>query len=384
MKAYVILLAAGKGLRAGLKQNKMFAQLAGRTPLEYSLRACKKAGCFENAVIVCQECEMQKARRIAGRLFPHAIYAVGGVTRQESAYAGLRALPADADIVAIHDGARCFITPELIVRCVQSCEIYGSGVAGRRCTDTVKTIDAADYFVHTLNRDEIILVETPQVFRRAEIAEAYEAAFRDGFTGTDDAGLMERIGKPVRLVESREENFKLTIPHDFIRGERQLWESRQMRVGQGYDIHALVPGRRLILGGVEIPHEKGLSGHSDADALTHALIDALLGAAALGDIGEWFPDTDPAYQGADSMLLLEQVREALEDKFWEILNIDATIFAEKPKLSPHKEGIRQNIAEALNLSLEQVNIKAKTAEKFGAVGGGEAIAAAVSCALRKR
>ena len=384
MKAYVILLAAGKGLRAGLKQNKMFAQLAGRTPLEYSLRACKKAGCFENAVIVCQECEMQKARQIAGRLFPHAIYAVGGVTRQESAYAGLRALPADADIVAIHDGARCFITPELIVRCVQSCEIYGSGVAGRRCTDTVKTIDAADYFVHTLNRDEIILVETPQVFRRAEIAEAYEAAFRDGFTGTDDAGLMERIGKPVRLVESREENFKLTIPHDFIRGERQLWESRQMRVGQGYDIHALVPGRRLILGGVEIPHEKGLSGHSDADALTHALIDALLGAAALGDIGEWFPDTDPAYQGADSMLLLEQVREALEDKFWEILNIDATIFAEKPKLSPYKEGIRQNIAEALNLSLEQVNIKAKTAEKFGAVGGGEAIAAAVSCALRKR
>lgn len=384
MKAYVILLAAGKGLRAGLKQNKMFAQLAGRTPLEYSLRACKKAGCFENAVIVCQECEMQKARRIAGRLFPHAIYAVGGVTRQESAYAGLRALPADADIVAIHDGARCFITPELIVRCVQSCEVYGSGVAGRRCTDTVKTIDAADYFVHTLNRDEIILVETPQVFRRAEIAEAYEAAVRDGFTGTDDAGLMERIGKPVRLVESREENFKLTIPHDFIRGERQLWESRQMRVGQGYDIHALVPGRRLILGGVEIPHEKGLSGHSDADALTHALIDALLGAAALGDIGEWFPDTDPAYQGADSMLLLEQVREALEDKFWEILNIDATIFAEKPKLSPYKEGIRQNIAEALNLSLEQVNIKAKTAEKFGAVGGGEAIAAAVSCALRKR
>lgn len=384
MKAYVILLAAGKGLRAGLKQNKMFAQLAGRTPLEYSLRACKKAGCFENAVIVCQECEMQKARRIAGRLFPHAIYAVGGVTRQESAYAGLRALPADADIVAIHDGARCFITPELIVRCVQSCEVYGSGVAGRRCTDTVKTIDAADYFVHTLNRDEIILVETPQVFRRAEIAEAYEAAFRDGFTGTDDAGLMERIGKPVRLVESREENFKLTIPHDFIRGERQLWESRQMRVGQGYDIHALVPGRRLILGGVDIPHEKGLSGHSDADALTHALIDALLGAAALGDIGEWFPDTDPAYQGADSMLLLEQVREALEDKFWEILNIDATIFAEKPKLSPYKEGIRQNIAEALNLSLEQVNIKAKTAEKFGAVGGGEAIAAAVSCALRKR
>lgn len=384
MKAYVILLAAGKGLRAGLKQNKMFAQLAGRTPLEYSLRACKKAGCFENAVIVCQECEMQKARRIAGRLFPHAIYAVGGATRQESAYAGLRALPADADIVAIHDGARCFITPELIVRCVQSCEVYGSGVAGRRCTDTVKTIDAADYFVRTLDRDEIILVETPQVFRRAEIVEAYEAAFRDGFTGTDDAGLMERIGKPVRLVESREENFKLTIPHDFIRGERQLWESRQMRVGQGYDIHALVPGRRLILGGVEIPHEKGLSGHSDADALTHALIDALLGAAALGDIGEWFPDTDPAYQGADSMLLLEQVREALEDKFWEILNIDATIFAEKPKLSPYKEGIRQNIAEALNLSLEQVNVKAKTAEKFGAVGGGEAIAAAVSCALRKR
>ena len=147
-------------------------------------------------------------------------------------------------------------------------------------------------------------------------------------------------------------------------------ESRLMHVGQGYDIHALVPGRKLILGGIEIPYAKGLLGHSDADALIHALIDGLSGAAALGDIGELFPDTDPAYQDADSMLLLEQVREMLEEKFWAVMNIDATLFLEQPKMSPYKESIRKNIAEALGLSLEQVNIKAKTAEKFGAVGKG--------------
>lgn len=384
MKTYAIVLAAGKGLRAGLKQNKMFAQLAGRTPLEYSLKACKKAGCFDGVVIVCQACEMDKAREIGKRIFPDAIYVEGGATRQQSAYAGLKALPEEAEIAAIHDGARCFITPELIVRCVQSCEVYGSGVAGRRCTDTVKTIDAEDCFVRTLNRDEIILVETPQVFLKEDITKAYEQAFAEGYTGTDDAGLMERMGRKVRLVESREENFKLTIPHDFIRGERRLMESRLMHVGQGYDIHALVPGRKLILGGIEIPYAKGLLGHSDADALIHALIDAMLGAAALGDIGELFPDTDPAYHDADSMLLLEQVREMLEEKFWAVMNIDATLFLEQPKMSPYKESIRKNIAEALGLSLEQVNIKAKTAEKFGAVGKGEAIAAAVTCALRKR
>ena len=384
MKTYAIILAAGKGLRAGLKKNKMFAQLAGRTPLEYSLRACKKAECFDGIVIVCQDCEMGIAKEIGSKIFPDAIYTVGGKTRQESAYAGLMALPDDVQIVAIHDGARCFITPELIVRCIQSCELYGSGVAGRRCTDTVKTIDNRDCFVRTLNRDEIILVETPQVFIKEEIIEAYKKAFAEGYTGTDDAGLMERMGKKVRLVESKEENFKLTIPRDFIRGEQRLLESRLMHVGQGYDIHALVSGRKLILGGVEIPNEKGLQGHSDADVLIHALIDALLGAAALGDIGELFPDTNPIYKDIDSMLLLEQIRELLEEKFWAIMNIDATLFLEKPKMSPYKESIRKNIADALGLSMEQVNIKAKTAERFGVIGDEKAIAAAVTCALRKR
>lgn len=383
MKAYAIVLAAGKGLRAGFNKNKMFAHLVGKTPLEYSLKACKQAGCFSGMVIVCQRAEMHKAKEIGSKFFPDAIYVEGGETRQHSAYAGLQALPEEAEIVAIHDGARCFITPELIVRCVQSCERFGSGVAGHRCTDTVKMIDRQDCFTRTLNRDEIILVETPQVFLKDEIMEAYQKAFLEQYIGTDDAGLMERLGKKVRLVESEGDNFKLTYPKDFARGEQRLQEEHGMRVGQGYDIHPLVPGRKLILGGVEIPYEKGLMGHSDADALTHALIDALLGAAALGDIGQHFPDTDPKYRNADSMALLEQVRDMVKERGWEVANLDATLFLEQPKMAPYKQAIQTRIAQTLLLQPDQVNIKAKTAEKFGAIGQGEAIAAAVTCLLRK-
>ena len=383
MKAYAIVLAAGKGLRAGQKQNKMFARLAGKTPLEYSLKACRRAGCFDGVVIVCQPQEIERAKAIGREIFPDACYVAGGATRQESAYAGLKALPADADIAAIHDGARCFIRPELFVRCIESCKQYGSGVAGRRCTDTVKVVDGEDCFVKTLNRDELILVETPQVFMYREILEAYEQAFAQNYTGTDDASLMERMGKQVKLVESQGENFKLTMPGDFARGERHLQNEQAMRIGQGYDIHALVSGRPLILGGVHIPHETGLAGHSDADALVHALIDALLGAAAMGDIGELFPDTDPAYKGADSMALLAQVKQLLDAENWQIDNVDATLFLEKPKMQPYKTVIRDTLAKALGLKDDQINIKAKTAEKFGAVGRQEAIAASVTCLLHR-
>ena len=221
------------------------------------------------------------------------------------------------------------------------------------------------------------------MFMYREILEAYEQAFAQNYTGTDDASLMERMGKQVKLVESQGENFKLTMPGDFARGERHLQREQAMRIGQGYDIHALVSGRPLILGGVHIPHETGLAGHSDADALVHALIDALLGAAAMGDIGELFPDTDPAYKGADSMALLAQVKQLLDAENWQIDNVDATLFLEKPKMQPYKTVIRDTLAKALGLKVDQINIKAKTAEKFGAVGRQEAIAASVTCLLHR-
>ena len=214
-------------------------------------------------------------------------------------------------------------------------------------------VDGEDCFVKTLNRDELILVETPQVFMYREILEAYEQAFAQNYTGTDDASLMERMGKQVKLVESQGENFKLTMPGDFARGERHLQREQAMRIGQGYDIHALVSGRPLILGGVHIPHETGLAGHSDAD------------------------------KGADSMALLAQVKQLLDAENWQIDNVDATLFLEKPKMQPYKTVIRDTLAKALGLKVDQINIKAKTAEKFGAVGRQEAIAASVTCLLHR-
>ena len=335
--------------------------------------------------MVCHPNEAGQAAEIGQKVWPGAIrYTAGGSTRQESAYAGILALPEDAEIVAMHDGARSFVSPELIRRCVQSCKEHGSGVAGHRPVDTVKVADQEGYFLETLNREELVLVETPQVFWKEPLKKAYEKAFLDGFTGTDDALLMERIGVRARLVESRGENFKLTHPEDFVKAERLLMNNFPVRVGQGFDVHRLVEGRKLLLAGVDIPFEKGLLGHSDADVLAHAVTDALLGAASAGDIGELFPDTDPIYLNADSMALLSAVMDKLRLEGWEIGNLDVTVFLEKPKISQYKKSIGENLANTLKIPKGCVNIKAKTAEGLGAVGGGEAAGAAAVCTFIKQ
>ncbi len=383
MNVYGIILAAGQGNRFDDQVNKMYVKIAGETPLERSIKACRAAGCFRGLVVVCHQDERRQAQEIGEEVWPGGIcYATGGDTRQQSAYNGILALPPQTDIVAVHDGARCFVTPDLIRRCVQSCEKYGSGVAGHRSVDTVKMADAEGIFLTTLDREQIVLVETPQVFWAGPLRNAYEKARREGFTGTDDAGLLERMGVQVRLVESGIDNFKLTRPADFIKGEKMLMQG-MLRIGQGFDVHRFAAGRRFLLGGVEIPFEKGLQGHSDADVLAHAVTDALLGAAAAGDIGELFPDTDPAYLGADSMLLLRSVADKLHKKGWEIGNVDTTVFLEKPKISAYKKVIEQSLAEALGISPKNVNVKAKTAEGMGAVGTGRAAAAAAVCTLIK-
>lgn len=386
MKVAGIVLAAGRGTRIGADKNKMLLNLANKTPLELTLQSCREATCLDEVVLVCKDSEREQMREIADAIFPEGevILASGGATRQDSAYSGILAASSDCDILAVLDGARCFTTPELIEACVKSCIEHGSGVAGCWCTDTVKLADAEGCFLRTLDRNRLVLVETPQVFPREILKLAYEKAREDGFLGTDDSSLVERLGLHPRLVVSGGNNFKLTHPKDIVRGTQEVLGVRDLRIGQGYDIHALKEGRPLLLAGVRIESPLGLDGHSDADVLAHAVIDALLGAAGQRDIGEFFPDTDPAYRGADSMKLLEQVWAMLQAEGYALVNLDTTVFLEKPKLSPYKRKIIHSLAKALGAEQRSISVKAKTAEQFDAVGEGLACAASATCLMTKQ
>ena len=216
---------------------------------------------------------------------------------------------------------------------------------------------------------------TPQGFRFGLLREAYARAEADRFSGTDDAGLVERIGIRPVIAEGSPGNIKITTPEDL---------PMETRIGTGFDVHKLTENRKLILGGVEIPYEKGLLGHSDADVLLHALMDAMLGAAALGDIGRHFPDTDPAYEGASSMVLLEKVTEILADAGYRLANADVTVICQKPKLAPYIDEMRQNIAEAAGTDVSRISVKATTTERLGFTGRGEGIAAEAVCTITNR
>lgn len=384
MKTCCVVLAAGRGRRVAGECNKMYLPLAMATPLYYTLKQIKKANCFTYIVLVVGEGEESLAKKEVEKTgMEGVIFALGGQTRQESAYAGILSVPKDAEVIAMHDGARCFTSPALFADCIESCIKKGSGVAGQRMTDTVKQIRVDGSFAVTMDRESLVTVQTPQVFYKKELQEAYENAFAEGFVGTDDASLLERMGKAVYIVDMPEDNLKLTHQADFAKAERLLSKMPNYRVGQGYDIHSFVSGRPLILAGVHIPHEQGLDGHSDADVVAHAVMDALLGAANMGDIGELFPDTDAAYKGANSMALLQIVIEKIKKKKYTLQNIDVTIFMEKPKLSPYKESVKASLAAALGAGKDQVNIKAKTAEGHGGVGEGKAAAASATCLVLK-
>lgn len=376
---YAVIPAAGEGRRLGAGKNKLFLKMGETTILERTLLAFDRAGGFDGVVLVCKKEEIAQISALARRSYHGPLYfAQGGDTRQQSVYNGLRALPEQAVIVAVHDAARCFVSSELIRRCVESAFRFGSGVAGRRCVDTVKLADAEGNLSGTVDRAKVVLMETPQVFRRDILVKAYEQAKREGRIATDDSSLVEQLGIKPRLVESDCDNYKITTPLDLKRGGCE-----QMRIGYGVDAHRLAEGRALILGGVEIPFEKGLDGHSDADVLVHAVMDALLGAAGLGDIGEQFPDGDEAYLGISSLLLLQKVAGLLEECGWSVGNVDATVVAQAPKLSPYKDQMRRQIAQALGVDAAKISVKATTTEKMGPEGRGEGISAVAACILKK-
>ncbi|MCL1795586.1 MAG: 2-C-methyl-D-erythritol 2,4-cyclodiphosphate synthase [Clostridia bacterium] len=363
MKRYALLMAAGSGTRTGLPGNKVLHPLDGRTILERSAEPF--LALTDGLVIVVRRADMEAVRALG---IPATLVA-GGDTRQRSVLNGLRALPEDAEIVLVHDAARPFVAPELIARCIESAETHGSGVAAIPASDTHKyTLDGR--ILETLDRSRLFAAQTPQAFKVSRLRDAIEALEREGLTATDDSAALEAAGDHPFIVPGAPENQKITDAIDIRRAEWLLSEKngRPVRVGSGYDAHRLVRDRKLVLCGVEIPHTKGLLGHSDADVACHALIDALLGAAARGDIGTHFPDTDGAYFGVSSILLLRKTVELLHTHDLSVGNVDITIVAQKPKLRPHVPPMIQSLAKALAIPEQYVSVKATTTEGLGFEG----------------
>lgn len=378
-----IILGGGSGQRMGAKCNKVLLPIAGKSMIVRSVEAFVPL--VEQVVVVSREEDMPV---MASELAQNGLdvpMISGGATRQESVWRGLQALSGQCDGVLVHDGARCLVTADVIQRCMVSVEKCGTGVAAVPVTDTIKTVSDANIALDTPNRTSLRAVQTPQGFKTDLLRRAHEQAQRDGFLGTDDASLVERLGVPVQLTAGSRRNIKLTTPEDLLMAEAFFAEQAlpALRVGQGYDVHRLVEDRPLILCGVTVPHTLGLLGHSDADVALHALMDAMLGAMALGDIGKHFPDTDPAYAGADSLQLAQHVARIMREKGWKIVNIDSTLLCQKPKLAPYIPAMRENLAAAFGMPVDAVSVKATTEEHLGFTGEGLGIAAHAVALIEK-
>ena len=378
MSAWAVLVAAGRGTRAGLDTNKVFYPLEGRSPLSRSLDAIAQTGLYEGIVLVLSKDDFLAYRALTAREGACSLVksvVAGGKTRQESVFAGLKVVPESVEWVSIHDAARPFAGEALFRATLDAARETGSGVISTDVTDTVKRVEEGRA-VETLARERLRAVQTPQSFRRAEILRAHMAALADGFAGTDDASLYEREFGSATLVtaDGARENVKLTHRGDFLRGD--------IRMGTGYDVHRLVEGRPLVLCGVTIPWEKGLLGHSDADVALHALMDAMLGALGEGDIGRHFPDSGEQYRGIASTELLRRVVELAREKGYRLGNCDVTVVAQAPKLAPYIEEMRANVARVLGVDISRVNIKATTTERLGFEGEGLGISAQAVAVMR--
>ncbi len=383
MSAGCVLLAAGRSARMG-GGDKLLAPLAGRPVLAHSLAAL--AACDEIAHVVvvtgpANRAAVAQLARSHGGGKVRAL-ATGGAQRQDSVAAGLAALP-NLELIAVHDGARPLVDAEDFSEGVRIAREVGAAIAGAPVADTIKRVDAAERVIETPPRARLRAAATPQVFRRKLLERAHRAATQAGVSATDDAALVERLGEPVVVFASRRRNLKITTADDLWLAESLLNPSAgQLRAGIGIDSHRFEAGRRLVLGGVEIHGHDGLGGHSDADALTHAIIDALLGAAGLGDIGRHFPPGDPQWAGADSIVLLRRAVDLLAAAGARPQSVDATVIAERPRLAPHIAAMREALALALDLETRQVNVKATTAEGMGALGRGEGIQAHAAATVR--
>lgn len=391
---YAIIVAAGKGSRMGIEMPKQLLSFDGSTVLETAVRAFSKRADVDGVVIVSpkdgslDDIYKELAGRLSEEHGKEIIVARGGTGRSDSVACGLAAvskassqkgIEEDDVMVMIHDAARPGISEDIITACAEAMEKHEAVAVAVPSTDSVRMIFDAplkgevSYPIITsahVDRSTIFMMQTPQCFKLSDIRSAYVVAALEEFAATDDASVAEHAGIRVALVKGSSANKKITTKEDI---------HMATRIGSGYDVHRLVPGRPLILLGTPIPAKLGLDGHSDADVAAHALMDALLGAAALGDIGRHFPDTDDKYKGADSMKLLAEVKGMLGGA--KIVNVDITIIAQAPKLAPYIDQMKNNVAETLGIPCSAVNVKATTEEGLGFTGRGEGIAAQAVCAI---
>jgi 2-C-methyl-D-erythritol 4-phosphate cytidylyltransferase/2-C-methyl-D-erythritol 2,4-cyclodiphosphate synthase len=370
MKVAVIIAAGGQGTRLGGAVPKQWLAFGGRTLLERSVAAFDAHPRVTEIVVVVPPGTTDvpvpptaTAQRIV----------TGGARRQDSVAEGFAAVSADASVILVHDAARPFVTADVIDRAIEGAIASGAVVPAVPVHDTVKQVTPGNSrIIGTLPRETLFLAQTPQGFRRDILAAAIDAG-RAGASGTDEAMLAEHAGHAVHVVPGDEANVKITTAADLERA-RARSAPPAFRIGTGYDLHVFAEGRPLILGGVRIPYDRGLKGHSDADAVCHAVTDAILGAANLGDIGRLFPDTDPRFKDADSLVLLADAASRVRDAGWQVVNVDVVVIAERPKIGPHATAMQASLAATLGVDAGAIAIKGKTNEGVDATGRGEALA----------
>ena len=378
-KIAVIIAAAGSGSRMGSGIPKQSRNIGGIPMLIRTLQKFRDHGAFDVFCVVADKEHLSLAQGLLDQAgFSETRVVEGGKQRHESIYLGLRDLPEDVDYVVIHDAARPFVSQKIIDDTLEQVLLYNAVVVGVPPKDSMlkapENQDGTGWVSEYLTRKELVSVQTPQAFSREWILDAMDQGEASGNFGTDDGFLILQAGYPLRVIAGDYKNSKITTREDL---------PLETRVGNGFDVHQLVEGRKLILGGMEIPHEKGLLGHSDADVLTHAIMDALLGAAGEGDIGRHFPDTSQEYKDISSLLLLERVSTILKEKGWTIGNIDATLLCQRPKLAGYMKSMEENLARALGIGMDQIGVKATTTEKLGFTGREEGIACMAVCLINK-
>ncbi|HLN40491.1 MAG TPA: bifunctional 2-C-methyl-D-erythritol 4-phosphate cytidylyltransferase/2-C-methyl-D-erythritol 2,4-cyclodiphosphate synthase [Xanthobacteraceae bacterium] len=379
-----VVVAGGRGLRAGGDVPKQYREIAGEPVIRPALAAFlnhPQIGAVQPVIHPQDEEAFRAATAGLKKLLPPVW---GGATRQASVRAGLEAFAASAPaIVLIHDAARPFLTEALIGRAIVAARQNGAAVPAIAIADTVKKIDDDARVTETLDRNHLRMVQTPQAFAFDLIVAAHRraaAAGRDDFS--DDAALAEWAGHRVSVFEGEAGNVKLTTNDDFARAEMVRAALADVRTGNGFDVHAFADGDHVMLGGVRIPHSRGVTGHSDADVALHALVDAILGALAEGDIGQHFPPSDPQWKGASSDRFLAFACERVRTRGGMIANLDVTVVCEAPRVSPHRDAMRERIAAIAKVSASRVAIKATTSEKLGFTGRGEGIVAMATATVR--
>jgi len=379
-----IIVAAGRGLRAGSGGPKQYRTIGGRTVIARAMDPfCGHPQLF--AVQPVLNPDDTAMFNEAVRDMRYQPPARGGATRQASVHAGLEALAASSpDIVLIHDAARPFVTPALISRAIDAADATGAAVPAIPVTDTIKLIGASGHIEATPDRARLRIAQTPQAFRFDVILDAHRRAAKDGRSDfTDDAALAEWAGLTVATFEGDPANMKLTTPEDFVREEARLGAMLgDIRTGTGYDVHAFGDGDHLMICGLRVPHSRGFLAHSDGDVGLHALVDAILGALADGDIGSHFPPSDPQWKGAASDKFLKYAVDRVTARGGRIANLEVTMICERPKIGPHRDAMRARIAEITGLDVSRVAVKATTSERLGFTGREEGIAATASATIR--